>query len=166
MKLCSLRKERKRNCLVRTCVVKSVVHQRKGDCIRACWSVTPTGQVHLWSVILGKHTEIDQCLHVILKSAYTHIHPHTYIHIQPHTHVYQITYVHTYTHTPNHTHPITHTHTHTHTHNRMQLHKMNQQMSPPLISTGEPLPLPTQLPSTSNCHWRLSFGRPSTQSIA
>ena len=34
-------------------------------------------------------------------------------------------------------------------------------MSPPLTSTGEPHLLPTQLLSTSNCHWRSSFGRPS-----
>ena len=27
----------------------------------------PTNEVHLWSITLGKRTEIDQCLHVILK---------------------------------------------------------------------------------------------------
>jgi len=40
----------------------------KGDCIHACWLVMPTNEVHLWSVILGKRTEIDQCPHVISKS--------------------------------------------------------------------------------------------------
>ena len=102
-----------------------------------------------------------------LAHTHTHTHtythkPHTYIHIQTHTHVHQILHIHTHTylitrtqHTPN------HTRTHTHTHNRMQLHRINHKMSPPLTSTGEPHPLPTQLPSTSNCHWRSRFGRPS-----
>ena len=44
------------------------MHQRKGDCIHAYWSVPPTDQVHLWLVILDKCTEIDQCPHIISKS--------------------------------------------------------------------------------------------------
>ena len=42
----------------------------KGDCIHAHWLVTSTDQVYLRSVILGKHTEIDRCPHVILKSVH------------------------------------------------------------------------------------------------
>ena len=47
-------------------IIMSCTKQR--DCIHACWSVTPTDQVPLWSVILGKHMEVDQCLHVISNS--------------------------------------------------------------------------------------------------
>ena len=65
-------------------------------------SIMPTDQVHFWSVILGKRMEIDQCPHVILKSAYTHIYPHTYTY--KYTHVYT-----NHIHTHAHTHPITHT---------------------------------------------------------
>ena len=68
-------------------------------------SIMPTDQVHFWSVILGKRMEIDQCPHVILKSAYTHIYPHTY------------TYKYTHVYTKSHTHTCTHTSNHTHTHN-------------------------------------------------
>ena len=78
------------------------------------------------------------------------IHTHTPAYTHTNTHVHQIAYTHTRT-----------LHTHPHPHHRMQLHRMNQQTSPPLTSTGELHPLPTQLPSTSNCHWRSSFGRPS-----
>jgi len=52
----------KRNWLVQTCVVKDVMHQRKGDCN----SRMLIGQANIFMV--GKHTEIDRRLHVILKS--------------------------------------------------------------------------------------------------
>ena len=58
-------KKEKRNWLVRTDIVKYVMNQRKRDCIHACGLVTPTKQVHLWLVILGKRMEIDRCSHVI-----------------------------------------------------------------------------------------------------
>ena len=44
--------------------------------------------------------EIDQCPHVILKSAYTHIYPHTYTY--KYTHVYTKSHTHTYAHTYTH----------------------------------------------------------------
>jgi len=43
----------KKNWLVMNpCSETYVMHQRKRDCIHAGWLVTPTDQVHLWSVIL------------------------------------------------------------------------------------------------------------------
>ena len=103
-------KREKRNWLIRTCVVKSVMHQSKEDCINAHCSVMPTNQVHSWSVILGKHMEIDWCLHII-RSLYTHTHTQT--HTNPHTHM------HTHSYTDKHTHSLRHTcthNTHSHTH--------------------------------------------------
>ena len=86
-----------------------------------------------------------------------HTHRNTQTHTQSH-HTHTHTQSH-YTHTNTHMYIHTHKHTHTHTHHRMQLHRMNHKTSPPLTSTGKPHSLQTQLLSTSNCHWRLSFGR-------
>lgn len=56
--------------LVQTSVVIYVMHQNKEDCIHTCGLVMPTDQVHIWSVIQGKHTELDRCPHVISRSVY------------------------------------------------------------------------------------------------
>jgi len=49
------------------------MRQRKGDCIHACKLVMSTDQVHLWSVILSKRTEIGQCPPMISWFGYTKV---------------------------------------------------------------------------------------------